>query len=217
MTNPALDALQKLAEDVRGNKPPGKRGAPKKASTVAREEQAAKEGITPDAIRKRERRHGKPQSLTAFKDMGFQLADEFKAQVAKAQGYLDECASLLQQAAAKLTLMSKDQEALFPKQRLQRLHTEITGASGMVRGARPISLCPWCKGQERVQDECTACHATGYITRSQEATVPEELLDPDVVQISGEVVPIGATLEERRARLGDGTVVEEADEWGLGS
>jgi ParB-like chromosome segregation protein Spo0J len=190
----ALELLQKFVaeettlEESLPEKP--KEGA----KTRARKRVAAELGISPETVRKKEWEASQEAAPKApsIRSLGMTLSVEFSAQVAKAQQYLEATEALLKRAQSNVTTMANDLSVVFPKPRLERLREEIHSQAAHVRGLMPVSLCPWCKGLDAVQEHCSACFGTGFITKSQEKGVPKELLDEEspVVMQDGKMRPI---------------------------
>ena len=208
------DKLAQYTEEAEQEPPPEHRspGQPKKASTKARERLAKELGVLADTIRKKQikvRKKSK-EAVTDLKPLGMNLSPEFMAEMAKAQAYIDQCDTHLKQAQGRLRCLRNDKTINFPEARLERAWEEIHDAAIHVRGLRPVSLCPWCKGMEGVQEACAACQGAGYITQSQEHAVPLELLDEDEPKVmkGGKLIPLGSQ---------PAPADEQAeDDWGLG-
>src|SRR6185436_12665146 len=64
------------------------------------------------------------------------------------------------------------------EQALQTVWDALYAVSTMLRGVVPTRLCPWCKGQDGVQQECAACKGNGYTPADvKDEDVPRELLE----------------------------------------
>ena len=159
---------------------PRKRGQPKSDRTKARERLAAELGVKAETLRKTEwkaeRASPEPKPVEC-RALGMTLSPEFTAKVGAAQAHIDAADSALRLAQTHLGRLGSDAIAGFPEGRLARLKSDAHDVAVRVRGARPCSLCPWCKGLDGYQEQCPACQATGYITQSQEVSIPRELLD----------------------------------------
>lgn len=61
----------------------------------------------------------------------------------------------------------------------------------VLHDAQPVSLCPGCKGIEKLTTKCLRCGGAGYSTSMQIETVPKELLSREVLMVEsgGELVP----------------------------
>lgn len=167
---------------------------PKKARARARERVATELGLATETIRKKEW-EAEQQAVPAgppIKTLGMKLSEDFAKKVALAQRYIDATEGLLKRAQSNVTTMARELGMSFPQARLERLREEIHSQASHCRGLRPVSLCPWCKGLDGVQESCAACFGTAFITRSQEQAVPKELLDEDEpkVVVDGKVRPV---------------------------
>lgn len=185
------------------------------AKTRARKRVAAELGISPETVRKKEweARDTTPKG-PPIRTLGMNLSAEFTAQVTKAQAYLEATEALLKRAQSNVTTMANDLSIVFPKPRLERLREEIHSQAAHVRGLMPVSLCPWCKGLDAVQEHCSACFGTGFITKSQEKAVPKELLDEEspVVMQDGKMRPVeqAVALDAIEEEFGHGDVLAYA-------
>lgn len=173
---------------------------PKKARVRARERVAAELGLATETIRKKEWEAEQETVPTGppIKTLGMSLSADFSKKVALAQSYLDAAEGDLKRAQSRITTMGKELGLAFPQARLERLREEIHAQASHCRGLRPVSLCPWCKGLDGVQENCAACFGTAFITKSQEQAVPKELLDevdPKVV-VDGKVQSADSLVSE---------------------
>jgi hypothetical protein len=102
---------------------------------------------------------------------------------------LDRVIGKIQTAKAFLTAML-NVKAPMP-QRVQHFHDDLTNVGSALRGMRPDSLCPYCRGLNKVKDECSGCETLGYITEAQTEGVPPELAEGNVVLYRTKYVPAG--------------------------
>lgn len=162
------------------------------AKTRARKRVAAELGISPETVRKKEWEASQETAPKGppIRTLGMNLSAEFTAQVTKAQAYLEATEALLKRAQSNVTTMANDLSIVFPKPRLERLREDIHSQAAHVGGLMPVSLCPWCKGLNALQENCSACFGTGFITKSQEKAVPKELLDEAEPMVMSEGRPI---------------------------
>jgi hypothetical protein len=65
----------------------------------------------------------------------------------------------------------------YPQSRARRMRDQAHELSALIASQVPSSLCPWCKGVEKVMANCAACAGVGIIVAQQEASVPRELRD----------------------------------------
>lgn len=185
---------------------PPKAGRPKSSRAKAREKVAAEVGIKPDTLRKREERRKKAAIAAApdllapeppIRVLGMDLEEGWLKQVGEVQDRIDDAASLLSRAQAVLTALMGT--ALPVPSSLQRIKEELHSCAAALRGARPESLCPHCKGLAGVQEICLCCGAIGYVTSSQTGQIPKELWDEDdpVVTIGGRLTKVSQVRQSR--------------------
>ncbi len=208
-----LAKLDQYEADARAELEPAVKplGQPKKPRTKARERLARELGVLPETLRKKEWKAKRREQIKGpgLRSLGMNLSKEFKLETARAQLYIDQCDDHLKTAMGRLRAM-KTQGVNFPEARLEHAWEQIKEVAEHVRGLRPVSLCPWCKGMDGIQEACIGCSGSGYITASQEHAVPLELLDeeePKVVK-DGKVIRLGSAIPLE--------VDGPTDEWGLG-
>ena len=204
----AVAELMRLLSKEKLEADPGLRitgpGRSKSAHGIARAEVAEALGLKVKTIAQREYRNrvknARPQQLrdenipAPDADSTFpeddpilspwvELEDVFKKKVRRVQRAVDDVDEHLIQALGMLTKI-KSQGLPCHVDRIDRIHEDLAFLGAAVRGLRPTSLCPWCKGVDEIQATCTACRASGYITKAQEEGVPKELMaitDPIVI------------------------------------
>ena len=180
------ELVDRYASRVQYTEDPRGPGRPKERRTVAREQVAEQLGVTAGALKMREYRAEKAkEKLDSTRDMlppeppvrtfGLEVDRAFLEQAARIQQFIDDAALKLRAAQGALTMLS-NAGLPFPKARLDRIRGELHDVAAKVRGARPKSLCPYCKGQDGIQEQCVACQGCGLTTDSQENGVPTELL-----------------------------------------
>lgn len=157
-------------------------GRPKTPKGKARDIIAAKEGISANAIRMREYRERKDKFADVTSrdrsvlTLGFTLDDATRKKVDEASARIMEASKNISRALAVLTALDN---AGLPVHagRINHIRDDLGHMSTALRGSKPYSLCPYCKGLEVVTAKCTACMTTGFIMESQKDGVPEELWD----------------------------------------
>lgn len=198
--------------------PLGRPGRKKTVRTLAMEKVAKERGVRPETIRIQSWRHKKavdlangmfpggnpPQKLppavtvpAPIEQFGMQVSPAFVSQVAQIQSAIEGASKAMSKASGLLTTISRSDLPLHDD-RLGRVHSQIQEASAALRGLRPVMLCPYCKGLGRVTERCVPCNKTAYITKSQEANVPPELLRSEnpLVLVEGKIVEAGDVIEE---------------------
>lgn len=184
----ALELLEKFTEEEATLEEAMPQKPKSSARGRARKRVASELGISAETVRKKEWEEAtrdKPPEIRLHA-LGMTLSAEFKTKVAKAAEYLDAAELDLKRAQAKLTAMANDLGITFPKPRLERLREEIHAQATHVRGLKPVSLCPWCKGLNALQEHCSACFGSGFITKNQAKAIPPELLDEAAPMVMSE-------------------------------
>lgn len=168
------------------------------ASAEARREVSAATGIKEETLRKREQRQRKrdserPAETPQTKEkqcvnvFELEVSEQFLAQVSAVQNYIKDAAHAMSRAQSALTQL---EVAGLPVHtgRLQALRAAVIALSAEVRSNIPVSLCPYCKGTDGLQDKCLLCHGSGWIPKALEAGVPLKFWNTDVplVLVDGE-------------------------------
>lgn len=176
-----------------------KRGPRPSARSLAMKRAAAEFGVSQDALRKQTERKKKPSPkpypdpvsakevgqagtpaeaprYANFDPLGMEVDKPFLAQAAQVQDYVNAAAKKVMMGLRELGKL-ENSELPFPSSRLDRLRQVTRETHHMLKGAVPVSLCPFCKGLDGAQEQCAGCQRVGYITQDQFANVPEELLD----------------------------------------
>jgi DnaJ-class molecular chaperone len=83
---------------------------------------------------------------------------------------------------------------------LQAARRDLDKLSEEVKGMRPSRLCPYCKGQDKVFEDCKACLGSSYITKSQDQSIPAKLDDRKHLHImkNGKTVELAPKRKGRR-------------------
>jgi len=171
------------------------RGRSKTARGLARVRVANESGIKPESVRMAEfrakRAAEKAKTLKSRQDkrvvereaknptitinlIGMEVEDEFTEQVERIGKLLGEADSAMRRAQGALGNISSE-KLPYPAARLQRLLDDVHAAASAVRVAKPVALCPYCKGLPKLQDECAACLQSGWVSLAQSGAVPKDL------------------------------------------
>lgn len=186
-----LDLLERLAAGRA--KEPGKREPTPRGA--AREELAAKIGVTKNALEKQEsrrRQKAEEEEVAAgwgedepeaeapppVELLGVHPAPEWLTGVSEVQGLLDQADRQARELQATLTKLHGARLAL-PAARWQRLYQGAHSLAHDIRAARPVSVCAFCKHVPLLMGACTACNKAGYLSEQDMAGVPAELLVED--------------------------------------
>jgi ParB-like chromosome segregation protein Spo0J len=186
-------------------------GKARTARGIARVRASVELGIKPESVRRREQRskaverHAKqkkerddnvtPEPVINL--IGMEVTDEFVADTVKVHRMLQRVVVHLTSAQSVLTAIGRD-KALFPPARLQRLYDEIHAVAAQARGHLPVSLCPYCKGLEGLQEHCAACLGCGWLSAGAAPAVPQDLWNEGsrtLVARHGRLVPIADVLK----------------------
>lgn len=211
--NKLVDLLAREKAEADPELRKGGQGRTKSAKGLAREEVAAHLGVKPASIAQREYRDraraAKPSQRRAeslpepdaaspaepppppIVAPWVELDDVFVRDVARVQKAVDEVDKAL---LSGLSMLTRIKNAGLPchADRIDKIHEELAMLGADVRGLRPTTLCPWCKGIDVIQVKCSPCRGSGYITKAQELNVPPELMavvEPLVVYL-GEKKPM---------------------------
>lgn len=163
-------------------------GPKKTAKGFARDIIAEKDGVKSETVRMREYReaHRKP----VLTDIGMEMDPEWLAKVRVIQMAVDAVARLLSMAKGKMKTIMEDTETV--PGRYKDLLSDLETLQRRVAWARPESLCPACKGLEKVTPGCAGCETLAWITKGQVQDVPKELWDEKEPKVNyeGKRVPV---------------------------
>ena len=180
---------------------PRKRGRPKLAKTIAREKEAAKLGIHPDSLRRREwnqNRHLLPRRApwapTVEELLARRVIDTWGLDVDPE--WLESVKTLAELVAAMRRQVAgihrdlsqlRDKNAAMRRRPLAKALELAALLQVQLTALEPTSLCPWCKGQPGVREKCAACEGRIYVGKVELQQAPRDILDRDnpVVFFSG--------------------------------
>lgn len=207
-------ALKRVAAEAEAKRGPGR---PETAKGRARKEVAERLGIKPESVRQAEIRARKraeksaayqntipapqhrpadtqdptPPAAPELDDFGVMLDAEFSGLLVISQQEMDKARATVDRARA---ILAKGGELTgIQARRWRRASEALDEARELVKGLRPISLCPYCKGQTELVEGCAYCEGTAIRCRAQrEDKLPAELLqrDPLMVMVNGVPSPI---------------------------
>lgn len=189
----------------------GKVGRPKEPATLAREEVAARTGVSPAAIRKQEqrKRKEKTRATSPVRDLGMKVDADWRMKVAEAQRILEDDSRSLRLLQTQTMKLLYNDEALVQKPRVKLLLELVTEAADLAKELIPSCLCPACKGLTGAQEKCPFCFSTGYVSKGQEAGIPKELWDEDKACVDGKVVPLSSLVEP----IAEPDIAVDDEEW----
>ena len=154
-------------------------GKPVSPRSKAIKRVAADLGLKDETVRKRQYRAKKAvgEAMDPPLNMiGMLVPDSTREGIMAALGLLREASYKASQCLALLTQIETGGFP-FPAARLQRLRQDASELAASIRNAKPVALCPYCKGIETIQSGCGGCAATGFILANQEAGVAAEFWD----------------------------------------
>jgi hypothetical protein len=127
----------------------------------------------------------------------------YLARVAGVQSRIDKADRLNKQVLAELTKLGDEAGTDLEREKAEELRELFRRAGALLRGARPESLCLYCKG-ERVT--CMSCGDKRYATASQMAVTHPEVLkcggEAACVAIAGQP-PVLLTEWRKRTKNGE--------------
>lgn len=100
------------------------------------------------------------------------------------------------EALKELTKLERDAGELYPPGVMQRIRDGLEVAGMLIRKHSPRSLCPWCKGAPGVQEKCESCYRRGWVGN---VDAPDELKNPKVIMVDGELRSLAQVLAEHEA------------------
>ncbi len=168
-------------------------GRRRTVQSLAIEKVAKQTGIKPASLKRKVKRNKEKLSPSPIpiRTFGLVLAPSFIEEVRKTYELVNEATIQLETAQKALTKLQSS-GLPYPSTLLKRLHQEIHEVAVQVRGSRPDSLCPYCRGIDSLQPQCGYCFSFGFITAIQAKQVPKELLDEDkpMVMVKGILRPM---------------------------
>lgn len=176
-----------IAEREQAEKPAGtgKAGRPKGRHTKAREEVAKTLGVKPDTVRRAEDRAAAADAVAdgpvepCIGTFGIDISKEFTDECLSIQAYLEQADKHIRQAQNALTQLAKS-ECEFQDAELTHYRDSLRDIGAAVRASSPVSLCPYCKGTEGFQENCSAaCRCFGWVGSAVMENCPPELLSEE--------------------------------------
>lgn len=174
------------------------RGQPKTVRGRARELAADVIGVKPQSLRMREYRAAHEKNGAAkdrpafpFRTLGMKVSAEFVEECRAVANRLELAAQKANLAMVEMTRLAKA-GLPYHSDRMDRMYDDLSSIASAMRALTPVSLCPTCKGIDEVQAQCAGCRKLGYITRSQESSIPAELWNEEdpIVYFRGKTQPL---------------------------
>lgn len=207
----AIDSIAATIEPPKVKTP----GRPLSKRGVARKKVADALGVSVHAVKSAEyrekRKRGEKREVRPIKTLGMTLPETLLKNSHDLGSLFDEAAIRAQQALACLTEVESRGLPYSPS-RLQRLRRELQEMAGVIRNARPDSVCPYCRAIPAICAGCQACRGAGMLTVNEMANIPAALLDEQVPKVM-----VGGQLKSVWDFLPPPQPQEEADVFGLGA
>lgn len=170
----------------------------KKADIEAR---AASLGIKPASVRMAQYRENLRQRIgkkepPPFETFGLKLSAQFQGELKQVRKRLEQASAFVGKARVELERLLRSKLPV-PLTQLQQLEALCLALEERIAEAQPRSLCPYCKGIDRVQVECDACLQTGMASVKQYAAAPRRLKEAPVVIVAGRETAIDELAAER--------------------
>lgn len=151
-----------------------------------RERVAEVKGVQPETIQKQESRLRAATSIKvapgSFETWGLELDDDWKQKIQTITVAMETLATKLTSAFAASKLLSE--RSMVPTHVGQDVRQQLQQLSSLIRANIPVALCPYCKGQDGILEECICCSATGWVGRDKLSGVPAEFCDRDHLLVS---------------------------------
>lgn len=174
-------------------------------------------GVLPETVQKQEQRLRAATAIRVppggFETWGLELDDDWKQRIQSVTVAMEALATKITHAFAASKLLSD--RSLVPTHLGQDVRQQLQQLSSLIRANIPVALCPYCKGQDGIMEECIACRATGWVGREKLASTPLELCDRDHMRVSYRAkirdLETGATLGKASSRDAPSTDVEAGE------
>lgn len=149
---------------------------------------AKKLGITKDSLKvakwRAEQKRKEKQELAEkppFETWGLDLDPSFVVEVAGFQHMTQKLADNARTMVSRILRQLNDQH--FPPSRYEALYEAASRLSDLLHACQPYALCPYCKGQVGIQEQCEYCEGKGWMGRSGVMNAPKFLRDPSKLVI----------------------------------
>lgn len=130
------------------------------------------------------------QPPSKFEHWAIHLSEDYCSEVRGHQLDVDRLAGYLRRSIRVCDAIREAQGDVWDA----RIDTKLHEVLQLVKNARPAALCPYCKGQEGLQESCSGCSGRGWIPGHELLKVPHELLlgKPLKVMVRGEIVALAS-------------------------
>lgn len=157
----------------------------KRAELIARAKQF---GIKPDSLRTKLYRQAQRQAAKLHKDpeldtFGLRLTASFADEVKLVRRRIRQIAKNLAAARVQTERLLRSRLPV-PMAQLEQVEGLLLSLEDHVAKATPKSLCPYCKGLDKLQDDCRACAGTGLASLAQFNASPRRLREEPYAVVS---------------------------------
>lgn len=158
------------------------------------EQRAAQLGIKPQTLRMRLYREDQKKRQQAYKEpeletFGLRLSHATAQEVRDVRLRLRAVANHASSARVIVERLRRS-KLPAPTAQLDTIEGALLSLEERIAGAMPRSLCPYCKGLDRIQDDCRPCNGTGLASVQQFDRAPRKLKSEPLVMSEGREVPI---------------------------
>lgn len=177
---------QAITADQKYNAGKSSRGIKRQAV----ERLARETGVKPDTVKKRLQRGRKAdkkrqdlhaqvtgEAPPAFEDLellGMDVDEAFVRDMTQVVRHIGDLGVRLTAARNAMGILLKASLPL-PTAKFVRMAEDLSALAAAMRGAKPVALCPYCKGLPTIQEQCVGCVRTGWVCADQAPGIPSQL------------------------------------------
>lgn len=138
---------------------------------------------------------------TDFDNLGVPQSEEFDTVVANVQVMVRYALAHLMSAYNSFARM-RTLDLQMSERRIAATMEAIAAIRADIKDGLPAAICPWCKGQDGIQQKCRACEAMGWVGPKALKAAPKELVDPrePMVSMGGQLARIDASSDDHSAK-----------------
>jgi ParB-like chromosome segregation protein Spo0J len=157
-------------------------------------------GVLPETVARKEREvkatNGKRKPTSGLETWGLELDDAWHENLTKLTVAMESLAGSVTKALAASAFLQDNQ--LVTPAFAANVRQELASLSRIIRDNQPVALCPYCKGQEELQDKCGCCIGTGWVGPSKLRSAPEPLKDAKNLKVAraGELRTLSVQMNE---------------------
>lgn len=213
-TDLILEIVKKRAANMKPEElTQGTTGRRRSAESLAMSQVAQQLGINENNLRVAKSRRKKakegrsetrpaPQPKTfELVSLGADVSDELNSAASEVAELLGHATRLMRDARGRIQAINTP----LPGTSVQALCGSAEELIGALSALAPHSVCPYCKGLQELQKDCTGCDSAGWFGSGQLASAPTKLLDPDDVHVvvDGELTRAVDIFEEDEEQIED--------------